>query len=177
MAAQDLSQAIERVRSVLARRPAAALHADEPAVAAWEDDTRVTVSHANATQISTDMPVEIGGAGNEVTPGWLLRASLASCLATRIAMEAAVSGVRIKRLTVHAQGTSDVRGLLGMEGASGETITAAPCTLELQVSLEAPAIPEAQLRALVDRSYRCSPVCAALDPALRVALTVEVAGG
>jgi uncharacterized OsmC-like protein len=176
MTAQNLSRAIERVRAVLTRRPTAGLHADEPAVAAWEDDTRVTVAHANGARFATDMPVELGGAGREVTPGWLFRASLASCLATRIAMEAALAGVRITGLTVRAQGTSDVRGLLGMTGEAGEAITAAPGTLQLQVSIEAAGTPAPELRDLVERSYRCSPVCAALAPATRITLTVEVGG-
>ena len=92
MASQDIAAAMQRVESVLRRRPEVGLHDDAPATARWQSGTRVVSSHANGTQIVTDMPTELGGSGDQVTPGWLLRAGLASCLATRIAMAAAAAG-------------------------------------------------------------------------------------
>jgi len=106
MTAATIANALQRVRSVLARRPEAAMHADEPAIARWEQGMRVVSRHANGTHIATNMPSELGGEGNQVTPGWLLRAALASCLATRIAMEAAARGIVITRLEVIAESRS-----------------------------------------------------------------------
>jgi uncharacterized OsmC-like protein len=60
------------------------------------------------------MPSEVGGSGDQVTPGWLFRAGLASCAATRIAMAAAAEGIELATLEVRASSRSDTRGLLGM---------------------------------------------------------------
>jgi uncharacterized OsmC-like protein len=134
---------------------------------------RVMTRHANGTQIATDMPAELGGEGNQVTPGWLLRAGLASCLATRIAMEAATAGILLTRLEVIAKSTSDARGLLGMMGDSGEPITPAPCEVHLGVRIGASDASRVRLRALIDTSLRCSPVSAAVERAVPVELRID----
>ena len=177
MTAETISKAMQRVRAVLARRPEAAIHADEPAVAGWEGGTRIVARHANGTQIATDMPVELGGAGNQVSPGWLLRAGLASCLATRIALEAATTGISLTRLEVLARSTSDARGLLGMAGEDGAPITPAPCEMQLEVRMSAPNVARERLQALVEESVRCSPVSAALERPVPVALRIEIDPG
>jgi uncharacterized OsmC-like protein len=177
MTAENISKAMARVRTLLARRPEAGIHPDEPAIASWDEDTRVVVSHANGTRITTDMPVELGGAGNEVSPGWLLRAGLASCLATRIAMEAAATGISLTRLEVRARSTSDARGLLGMRGVGDEQVTPAPSAVQLEVTMGAPDVEPEQLRAMVQFSFRCSPVCAAVEAAVPVSLHIDIAPG
>jgi len=82
MASQEIAAAMQRVESVLTRRPEVGLRGDAPATARWESGTRVASSHANGTQLLTDMPTELGGSGDQISPGWLFRAGLASCLAT-----------------------------------------------------------------------------------------------
>jgi uncharacterized OsmC-like protein len=174
MTAENISKAMQRVRAVLARRPEAGIHVDEPAIASWDEGMRVVARHANGTQITSDMPVELGGAGNQVTPGWLLRAGLASCLATRIAMEAAAAGISLMRLEVQATSTSDARGLLGMADDGGERITPAPYEVQLEVRIGAPNVAREQLQAMVEDSFRCSPVSAAVERAVPVALRIDI---
>jgi uncharacterized OsmC-like protein len=174
MTADTISQAIQRVRAVLARRPQRAIHVDDTAVARWERDVRVACHHENGTRIATDLPVELGGTGDQVTPGWLLRAGLASCLATRIAMGAAAAGIALIRLEVLATSTSDVRGILGMTGDLGEQISAEPREVRLQVRISAPGIPRERVQALIEESQRCSPVSAALGNAVPVVLHIEI---
>jgi len=164
---------MQRVRAVLARRPEAGIHADDPAIARWDDGIRVVARHANGMQITTDMPVELGGAGDQVSPGWLLRAGLASCLATRIAMEAAVAAVSLTRLEVLARSTSDARGLLGMMDDRGEKISPAPCEVQLEVRIGAPNVPPERLQAMIEESLRSSPVSAALERVVPVGLHIE----
>jgi uncharacterized OsmC-like protein len=166
---------MQRVESVLKRRPEVGLHDDAPATARWESGTRVLSSHANGTRISTDMPTELGGTGDQVTPGWLFRAGLASCLATRIAMGAAAAGIELTELEVLASSRSDARGIFGMVDASGEAVCAGPRDVELVVRIAAPGASLERLRALVDDSNRCSPVSAALRDAVPTVLRVEVA--
>jgi len=93
MAKEDIAAAVQRVESVLQRRPATGIHDDAPATARLQSGLRVIASHANGTQMPTDMPSELGGSGDRITPGWLFRAGLASCLTTRIAMGAAAEGI------------------------------------------------------------------------------------
>jgi uncharacterized OsmC-like protein len=165
---------MQRVRSVFARRPQLAIHADEPATARWNEGLRVVTFDANGTQITTDMPAELGGAGNQVTPGWLLRAALASCLATRIAMEAAASGIVLGRLEVLAKSTSDIRGLLGMTDDAGTKIAPGPQAVELEVKIGAINATEEQVRALIDDCVDCSPVSAAIGGSVPIALHVDI---
>lgn len=114
MASPEIAAAMRRFESVLKRRPEVGLHDDALATARWESGTRVVSSHANGIHLSTDMPTELGGSGDQVTPGWLFRAGLASCLATRIAMGAAAAGFELAMLEVLASSRSDARGMLGM---------------------------------------------------------------
>jgi uncharacterized OsmC-like protein len=174
MSTGNIAQAMQRVREVLTRRPQAGVHADEPAVARWDAGMRVVARHANGTQITTDMPVELGGTENQVSPGWLLRAALASCLATRIAMAAAAAGISLSRLEVLARSTSDARGLLGMQGAAGEPITPAPHEVQLEVKVAAPDVARERLQAMIEHSFRCSPVLAAVERAVPVGLHIDI---
>jgi uncharacterized OsmC-like protein len=174
MTAETISKAVQRVRKVLSRHPNAGIHADEPAIARWGQDLRVICTHANGTQIATDLPAEIGGTGDQVSPGWLMRAGLASCLATRIAMEAAAEGIVLTRLEVSATSTSDARGLFGMRTDVGEPITAGPRELRLEVRIGAPGVPRERLQAMIGESHYRSPVSAALVSAVPVALHIEV---
>ena len=177
MASQQIAAAMQRVESVLKRRPEVGLHDDAPASARWESGTRVVSSHANGTQLLTDMPTELGGSGEHVTPGWLFRAGLASCLATRIAMGAAAAGFELAMLEVLASSRSDARGIFGMSEASGEPVCAGPRDVQLLVRIAAPGVSTERLRILIEESNRCSPVSAALRNAVPMTLCIEVDGG
>jgi uncharacterized OsmC-like protein len=177
MALQKIAAAMQRVESLLRRRPEVGLHDDAPATARWQSGTRVLSSHANGTQLLTDMPTELGGSGDQVTPGWLLRAGLASCLATRIVMGAAVEGFELATLEVSAGSRSDARGIFGMHDASGEAVRAGPCDVQVLVRIAAPGVSPERLRTLVDQSDRCSPVSAALRAAVPMTVCIEVEGG
>lgn len=172
--AEKIQMAMQRVRAVLARRPQAGIALDEPATARWEEGLRVMTRDERGTQILTDMVAELGGEGNQVSPGWLLRAGLASCLATRIAMEAAAAGIVLTRLEVTARSRSDARGLLGITDERGMPVTPAPGEVQLDVSIDAANEPHERLRAMIEASRSCSPVSAALEQALAVRLRVYI---
>jgi uncharacterized OsmC-like protein len=174
MAATDIAAAMQRVESVLKRRPAAGIHDDAPATACWQTGMRIVASHANGTQMATDMPTELGGSGDQVTPGWLFRAGLASCCATRIAMGAAAAGIELTRLEVSASSRSDTRGLFGLADVSGEPVGAGPRDVQLVVRISALGVSAQRLRTLVEDCNRCSPVSAALRDAVPLALQIEV---
>lgn len=174
MTTATIASAMQRVRVKLSQRPEGALHTDEPAVARWENGLRVLAQHANGARVATDMPRALGGNGDEVTPGWLLRAALASCLATRIVMEAATREIALARLEVVATSQSDARGLFGMPDDTGAPVSAGPCAVQLQVRLGAPEVPAEVLRAMIEESSRCSPVQCALEGAIPVSLRIDI---
>lgn len=175
MAVNDIAAAMQRLEAVLRRRPEAGLHDDDPAEARWDGGLRVVTRHANGTAVATDMPVEIGGGGGEVTAGWLLRAALASCAVTRIAMAAAAEGIELDTLDARALSRSDARGLLGIADAEGHPVSAGPGDLQLHVRVHAPGVAAERLQALVQASCGCAPVSCAMAQALPAALHVEVA--
>ncbi len=118
---------------------------------------------------------EMGGGGTAVTPGWLLRAGLASCVTTRIAMAAAVAGIELTELEVVATSQSDARGLLGMADADGQPVSAGPRDLQLHVKITATDGTSAErLRSLVEQSHGCSPVSCAVQDATAIELLIEV---
>lgn len=174
MATRDIATAMQRVTKVLQRRPETGMHDDAPAIARWQSGTRIVASHVNGTQMLTDMPDELGGSGDQVTPGWLFRAGLASCLAIRIAMGAAAEGIELATLEVLASSRSDLRGLLGIADASGEPVSAGPSDVQLHVHISAHGIPSQRLRSLVEDSHRCSPMPTALEHAVPVGLRIDV---
>jgi uncharacterized OsmC-like protein len=177
MTMERIAAALHRVDSILTRRPEAARHGDASAVARWEGGARVVSRHPNGASVATDMPAELGGTGEEVTPGWLWRAALSSCLATRIVMGAAVDGIDLASLEVSANSRSDLRGLLGMKAASGEVPSPAPTDVQLHVRIRAREVSRERLQALVERSQACSPMQAAASRALPIELSVEVLEG
>src|ERR1700754_874215 len=175
MSAQYVADAMQRVEVVLRRRPDMGLHDDSAAVARWRGSTRIVTSHDNGIEVVTDMPGELGGTGDQVTAGWLLRAGLAACTATRIAMGAAAAGIELTKLELRASSRSDTRGLLGMTESDGSSISAGPQNVQLHVTIAANGVPAEKLRALVEESHRCSPVPCAIQEETPVGLHIEVA--
>jgi uncharacterized OsmC-like protein len=176
MAAQSIAAALQRTESVLRRRPSAGLHDDAPGMARWTGGMRIVASHSNGHQILTDMPTELGGSGDQVSPGWLMRAGLASCTATCIAMAAVSGGIELDALEVRASSRSDTRGLLSMADADGTPVYPGPHDMQMLVRISAHGVSPERLRALVEDSQRSSPVLSALQDAVPVALRIEVDG-
>ena len=176
MSAQYVADALQRVEVVLRRRPDMGMHDDSPAIARWRGSTRIVTGNDKGIEVMTDMPGELGGTGDQVTPGWLMRAALAACTATRISMGAAAAGIELTKLELRASSRSDTRGILGMTESDGTPIGAGPHDLQLHVTIAAHGVPAEQLRALVEESHRCSPVQCAIQEETPVELHIEVAG-
>lgn len=174
MTTQAIAAALQRVQAALKRRPEHGLHDDAPATARWESGTRVVARHANGTQMETDMPTELGGTGDRVTPGWLFRAGVASCAATSIVLAAAARGIELGALEVRVGSRSDARGLLGMADASGQPVTAGPLDMQLLVRIAAQGVAAQTLRTLVEEGCRCSPIPTAVRDSTPLALHIEV---
>jgi uncharacterized OsmC-like protein len=174
MAQRDVAAALERTGKVLQRQPCLGLHDDIAATARWEGGLRAIASHPAGHQVITDMPAELGGSGDQVTPGWLVRAGLASCATTTIAMAAAQHGVALDRLEVHAASRSDARGVLGLAEPDGAPVYPGPQALELSVTIAARGVAPERLRALVESCQHRAPMSAALREAVPITLTITV---
>jgi len=170
---QGIAEAVQRVKVVLQRHPHIALQDDTPGTAHWQHGLRVVARHPNGVQVLTDMPTEIGGSGDKVTPGWLFRAGAASCLATSIAMNAAAEGIVLSVLEVSLHSRTDARGLLGMLDDDGEPVFAGPRDMHWRIRIDAHDVAPDRLRDLVERSRRCSPMACAMESALCAGVHIE----
>lgn len=175
MTMRDLATAMQLAESALRRRPESAMQDDAPATARWQGGTRFVSSHANGMSVATDLGTGLGGTGDQVSPGWLMRAGLASCAATSILMSAAAAGIELTALEVVARSRSDTRGLLGMTDADGAPIAPGPSGMQLIVRIAAPGISDERLRALVEESQRRSPVPCAIQTPVPIELRIEAA--
>ena len=176
MAKLELAAALKRVETVLRRRPDMGLQTDTTATARWKDGTRVVTHHANGAHVETDMPAELGGAGDRVSPGWLFRAGIGSCAATSIVMVAASAGVTLSTLEVEVNSRSDARGLFGMTDTDGTPIYPGPNDLRVLVRIGATGVGADRLRELVDLGMRRSPIPCAVRSAAPMSVQVEVVG-
>lgn len=175
MSLQAIATAVRRVQAAFSRRPELGIHDDAPAKAQWMGATRIVTRHADGLEVVTDMPVELGGSGGQFTPGWLLRAGMASCAATSITLAAASEGIDLTALDVEVRSRSDARGLLGVPGPDGVPVYAGPFDLVVRVSLAARDATPQTLKTLVEQCLGHSPVPLALATATPFDLQVHIA--
>jgi OsmC-like protein len=110
---ESIRSAIEGASRHLTEHPEAAVDTDAAATAVHEDGLRFRVEGPKGG-LTSDMSTSVGGGATAPTPAWLLRAALASCDATLVAMEAARDGVELTDLEVTVDSDSDFRGILGV---------------------------------------------------------------
>lgn len=172
---QHVAEAMNRARSVFERRPQAALSANSVATASWTAGLCTEVRDPYGRVFHTDMPEELGGTNQSVTPGWFFRAGLASCATTSILMVAADSGIELDKLEVAVHSMSDARGMLSQPGEKGEIIHPGPLEMTLHVSISSPDADAATLRELVAKAVASSPIPGAVRVATPLAVKVDVA--
>lgn len=166
-----IRDSILNVRSALATKPDAGPAPDRPAVAVMEGGLRCRAEGGDGWSVVTDMPTPVGGEGTAPTPGWLIRAALASCAATTIAMRAAELEIPLTRLEVTAESETDMRGLLGV----GDGVEPGPATARLRVELAAEDADAQQLEQLVAWADSHSPVGDCVRRAVPVELVITAA--
>jgi uncharacterized OsmC-like protein len=174
MTLQHIAGALERAAAALKRRPDLATYEDAPATARWTGGLHCISSHPNGTAIATDLPEGIGGAGGHVSPGWLMRASLASCAASSIVLCAATVAIELTSLEIVVGSRSDARGMLGVAGDDGRAVDPAPLAFDVVIRLSARGVSKERLEELVATSLRCSPVPAAIAHGVPARVRVEI---
>src|SRR5207253_10420937 len=142
---KSIRNAVEEASRHLAEHPEAAGATDAAATAVREEGLRFRVEGPQGT-VSSDMTKAVGGDASAPSPGWLLRAALASCDATLVAMEAARDGIELTDLEVSVESESDFRGVLGVD----PSVHAGPLSVRVRIRLAAADATEDQLRAIVE---------------------------
>lgn len=166
-----LRDALESLARVLEANPEKGRVKNAPARARLLEGLRCSVEGPNGESLHTDMPRPMGGAASAPNPGWLLRAAIASCASTAIAMRAARQGIELSALEVSVESASDNRGLLGLR----EDVPASLDAMTVKVKIGAPGRTAAELRALAQWGDAHSPVGCTVRRGLDYAVEVEVA--
>ena len=170
MTQSDIAMKIAAARAYLGEHRDEARYRDGAATARMESGLRATVTGADGAAIATDMSTGIGGGASAPSPGWLLRAANASCIATLIAMRAAERGVALTTLEVTVDSESDDYGILDLD----PSVPAGPLSMRVAVRAAADGIAEADLREIVAWGVDHCPVCDAVKRAVPVELDVAI---
>jgi uncharacterized OsmC-like protein len=172
MTETGIGSAVTGARAWVATNRDEARYRDGAATAIIEDGLRARVVDADGTTLVTDMATGVGGGGSAPSPGWLLRAANAACIATLIAMRAAESGVRLDGLEVVVDSESDDAGILGVD----ETVPAGPLSMRVAIRVASASAPPAQVREIITWGIDHCPVCDAVKRAVPVEVEIDVAG-
>ncbi|MDX1619671.1 MAG: OsmC family protein [Nitriliruptorales bacterium] len=164
----SIKESIDGVIGYLADNPEKARYTDSLATATLGDALRVTVD-GDATVV-TDMPKSVGGEAEHASPGWLLRAAVASCVATLIGMEAARDEVELSELVVEVDSFSDDHGILRM----ADDVPVGPMSMSVRVHIAGDA-DDRRLEEIARRGAAHCPVCDAIKRAVPVEVDVDVA--
>ena len=170
MPANQIRRALDDLSSLLAEHPEKARGPNVPATARLLEGLRCEANGPNGETVHTDMPALVGGAASAPSPGWLLRASLASCTATTIAMRAAKLGIELTTLEVTVESSSDNRGMLGLD----EKVSAGLSPITTRVKIGARNLAAGQLRELAEWGDRHSPIACTTRSAPSWSFEVEV---
>lgn len=167
---REIARTIQATAEVLHAHPEQALAADSTAVAVLSERLRCRVTGPNGTAWLSDMPKPAGGGASAPTPGWMMRAALASCDATMIALRAAQLDIALHTLEVRVDSHSDSRGVLGTD----DTVPAGPLSLRVRVRIGASGVAPQALRELVRWAEQHSPVGDALRRGVAPQMEVEL---
>jgi uncharacterized OsmC-like protein len=170
MSMQQISGAIDNVARVIAENPDKARVKNAPAVASLKEGLNFSVTGPSGERIETDMPKGVGGEAGAPNPGWMMRAALAACTGTVIAMRAAKLGIALTHLDVTVESQSDNRGMLGLD----EAVSAKLSALRTRVSIGAEKASPAALEAIARWGDAHSPVACTLREALSADIEVVV---
>ena len=151
-------EALERAQQLFREQPSPPKKSPgPPTTAIWCDCLQCETTHPDGHKIITDMASAYGGTQSGPSPGWLLRASLASCTATAIAMRAALRGIELRKLEVSVHGEVDIRSAVGIDGTS-----LAMSGVRMAIAIGGNNVADAELKEIVEWGATQSTVSATL---------------
>jgi uncharacterized OsmC-like protein len=165
----SIADAVANATRYLSEHPDEARYRDSAARARLTSGLRVEVTGPGDERLQTDMPQSIGGTASAPSPGWLLRAAAASCVASLIAIRAGSIGLDLRSVEVEVDSESDDRGLLGLDPA----IPAGALSMKVVVSLDAPGADRPTLETLVAWAVDHCPVTDSVARAVPVEVGVR----
>lgn len=167
----EIRAAIAAATEYLTANPEQARSTDSRATATIIDGLVSQVSGPSGETIRTDMVRSVGGSASAPSPGWLLRAAEASCVATLIAMRAAMLDIKLDVLEVEVDSESDDRGLLAID----DSVPAGPLSGRVAIRIAAAGVEPAMLEQIAHWGVEHCPVCDAVERAVPVRTEVEIA--
>jgi uncharacterized OsmC-like protein len=171
MTSESIRRALETASDYLRADPDDARSTDSAATASVVDGLVVRVTGPDGSSLTTDMVPSVGGTASAPSPGWLLRAAEASCVATLIAMRAAMLGITLDHLEVTVDSESDDRGILGIDDA----VPAGPLSGRVAIRLTAKGVDDATLEEVARWGVKHCPVCDAIERAVPIGTEVTTA--
>ncbi|MFN2593371.1 MAG: OsmC family protein [Actinomycetota bacterium] len=166
-----IATAVNNAVQYLTEHPDEAAYTDGPATATLESGLRVNVAGSDGESLITDMPTSVGGGNSAPSAGWMMRAAIAACEATLIAMRAAQQGVALGSVEVVVDSKSDDRGILGIDGS----VPAGPASVRVAVKVSSDSS-ESDVRSVVEWAHDHCPVTDAVRRAVPTELQVEISG-
>ncbi len=165
----SIADAVAAASQYLTDHPEEARYRDSAARATLSSGLKVEVTGPTGEHLTTDMPGGIGGTASAPSPGWILRAAAAACVASLIAIRAAATEATIRSLDVEVDSESDDRGILGLDAA----IPAGALSMRIVVSIDAPGLDQAARESLVAWAVEHCPVTDTIQRAVPTAVEVK----
>jgi uncharacterized OsmC-like protein len=165
----QIRDALEGATTFLREHPDEARYTDTIARAKVESGLRVVVEGPSGERVETDMPAAVGGAGSAPSPGWMLRASVAACVASLATMRAAQVGWTGFGCRVEVDSVSDDRGILGLDAS----VPGGPLSMRIGLHLTADGVGPDNLEELAVWAVEHCPVSDAVRRAIPVHIEVS----
>ena len=165
----SISDAVARAAAYLAEHPDEARYRDSAATARIESGLVASVIGPGGEQVQTDIPAGIGGTATTVSPGWLLRAAAASCVASLIVIRASALGLTLGPVEVTVDSESDDRGILGID----DSIDAGALSMRVVVAIGDPSPTGQDRQDLVSWALRHCPVTDTVARAVPISVEVR----
>ena len=163
-----IGESIDAAVAYLSEHPDEARYTDSVATAVLEEGLRFRVAGPSGDDLTTDMPPAVGGGGEGLSPGWLLRAGLAACAGSLVAMELDRAGLAVTGLKVEVDSESDDRGILGMDPG----VPAGPLSVRVRVEATVEAGDRGAVEDAIRRGLERCPVADAVRRPVEVTLEI-----
>jgi uncharacterized OsmC-like protein len=159
MSKDNIRSLMEEKISCLNNNPQKTQCTDLAATAVLEGGLKCRANGPTGMKLISDMPKDIGGEGSAPSPGWYMRAAMATCNATSIAMKAALEGIELSTLEVTIDSESNDCGIFGID----ESIKAGPLNMRTRVRIGAKGVMIEKLHEIVkwagDHAWVANAVC------------------
>lgn len=170
MSSETIRTALQGAIAYLTEHPEEAKATDSVATATIEEGLRCRVQGPDGAEIYTDMVTSVGGENSAPSPGWMLRAATASCVATLIAMKAALDEVELGNIEVTVDSKSDDLGILGID----DGVPAGPLSVSVRVRVDSNDTDPEELKQLVSWAHDHCPLCDLTKREVPINLETEI---